>query len=235
MLEYISGVSYNFGANLTFKILCPLVALTFTPGINGSVATVSATLKFTDIDGDGLPDHVLKLPGEGKIRVKSNIMGMVGLLKTIHLAQAEPTIRRGARYELGYVRAGNTVPMPQNRWVLGSVTKFDGDASGLGEEAYTTCYSYIDGRYDRIERQFLGFNGVVTLYPDGTRLERTYLNNSPIDKGLLVTERRRDSNGINRTEVVYELPAYPDERSSRRRCAQSGGIPTAVQDRRDAI
>ena len=61
-LEYSTGASFNLGANISISISFWLLSLTIAPGINGCVASTSASLKFMDVDGDGLPDHVLKLP-----------------------------------------------------------------------------------------------------------------------------------------------------------------------------
>ncbi len=180
VLEYTSGVSYNFGANLTVKFLFPLVALTFTAGVNGSTATSSATLKFTDLDGDGLPDHVLKMPGESFLRVKRNSLGMAGLLKTIMLPQ-------GGTFELAYQRAGNTVAMPQNRWVLASVTKDDGLsslASDRGAHRIEVSYSYEDGQYDRSEREFWGFAKVTSSFADGSKRIVHYHNLDHFRRGM---------------------------------------------------
>jgi len=71
---------------------------------------------------------------------------MVGLLKTVRLPQ-------GGSYEFGYERVGNTVDMPQSRYVLSSRVKDDGAAAlaaDRGEHRYEQAFSYSDGYYDRV-------------------------------------------------------------------------------------
>jgi RHS repeat-associated protein len=182
VLDYTSGASFNLGANLTFSVIpVPFVALTLTPGINGSVATASTTLRFADIDGDGLPDHVAKLPGEDFLRVKRNAAGKAGLLKAIHLPQ-------GGTWELDYGRAGNTVALPQCRWVLSQLTRDDGlgaAAPDRGEHRYQETFGYEDGYYDRKERLFYGFEKVTSLSADGAQQIMRYHNREFHTRGLV--------------------------------------------------
>ncbi len=164
VLSYNTGIAFSLGANLTVRITFPLLAITLKAGVDGSWATTSATLDFTDVDGDGLPDHVMKLPYENIVRVKPNVLGKVGLLKSVTLPQ-------GGTYEVEYERAGNTVPMPQSQWVLSAVTRNDGVAglsTDRGAHSYRTEYDYSDGYYNRGKREFCGFERVDTRYKNGT-------------------------------------------------------------------
>ncbi len=78
VLDYSTGASFNLGATLSLELRFFLIAFTITAGVNGSVAHTSASLRFMDINGDGLPDHVLKLPQERFLRVKLNAGGKSG-------------------------------------------------------------------------------------------------------------------------------------------------------------
>jgi RHS repeat-associated protein len=189
-LDYSSGLSFNLGASLTLSWDWFLIALVITPGVNGSYATTSATLRFGDINGDGLPDHVLKLPGEEFVRVKENTLGIAGLLKNIQLPA-------GGRIEAGYRRVGNTKDMPQSRYVLSSITRHDGIIGGGQDESvhtYRTEYEYEAGYYDREERDFYGFSIVTTIYGDGSFREVRYDNSDYTRKGLVLSERLYDGN-----------------------------------------
>ncbi|MGA2639466.1 MAG: SpvB/TcaC N-terminal domain-containing protein, partial [Spirochaetia bacterium] len=78
VLDYSTGACFNLGASLSFELRFFLIAFTITAGLNGSVARTSASLKLMDINGDGLPDHVLKLPQDRFLRVKLNAAGKSG-------------------------------------------------------------------------------------------------------------------------------------------------------------
>ena len=171
-LEYSTGLSFSLGANASFGFNWWLLELYLSPGLNGSVARTSADLKFTDIDGDGLPDHLLKMPNSGLVYIKRNQMGKVGLLKAMGLPQ-------GGTYEFDYARAGNTTSMPQSRWVLSSLTKDDGASLLSGDRGvhrYTETYSYSGGNYNRTERMFFGFDAVSVTKGDGSVATTHYFN-----------------------------------------------------------
>ncbi len=189
VLNYTCGTSFNLGGSLTARYPFTLVALTLRFGLNGTWAGTSANLRFTDITGDGLPDHVMKLPYENFIRVKANSMGRVGLLRRIGLPQ-------GGSYEIEYGREGNTVSLPQSRWVLSAVTTNDGVghlSTDRGEHGYRVEYSYPDGGYyDRKEREFWGFGRVVSAFADGSRRSVWYYNRDFYRRGM---EYRREVSG----------------------------------------
>jgi RHS repeat-associated protein len=207
VLDYTSGASFNLGANFTFSVIpVPFVALTITAGINGSIASASTTLRLADIDGDGLPDHVAKLPNEDFLRVKRNAGGKAGLLKTIHLPQ-------GGTWELDYERAGNTVALPQCRWVMSRLTRDDGlavTAPDRGEHRYEECYRYEDGYYDRAERLFYGFGTVTSRYADEAEQVVHYHNRDLHTRGMVRASElqgRQPGSGsfcYRQTEVVVQ-------------------------------
>ena len=143
---------------------------------------VSKTISILmDINGDGFPDHVLRLGGDNRIHVKYNAMGDVGLLRTLYLPQ-------GGSCSFTYTRVGNTVAMPQSRIVLETVTRDDG-AEGLstdrGAHSYTETYSYSGGYYDRTERLFYGFSAVTTALADGSVATTGYLNTDYYTRGMM--------------------------------------------------
>lgn len=111
-----------------------------------------------DITGDGLPDHVLKKTGSDTLFVKVNGMGKIGLLNKISI----PT---GGTYSIQYERAGNTVNMPQNKYVLASVTKEDGmEGTDSGVHSYTDVFKYSDKDYmKKLDEAYLELSDV---FPD---------------------------------------------------------------------
>ncbi|MEK6699757.1 MAG: SpvB/TcaC N-terminal domain-containing protein, partial [Nitrospirota bacterium] len=222
-------LSVGFGVELTiFCIPCPLtpcVCITLDPGVNASIGYGESELQFTDIDGDGYPDHVLKqLTGNtSALYVKRNLAGKANLLKTV-------TRPLGGSFTLDYKKVGNIVDysdqnnlidMPHSQWVLISTVLDDGLA-GDGTSTYTTAYDYGTPFYSRAEREFFGFNKVMETRNDGSAVERAFENHDYHKKGLQYTEILRDKPGHvwSRTENTYELrdlgaptyqPLFPDQ------------------------
>ncbi|MCK4543866.1 MAG: hypothetical protein KAU17_16660, partial [Spirochaetales bacterium] len=199
-IHYSTGVGFNLGANITFTIPLWFLILKIIPGVNGSYATTSATLQMQDINGDGLPDHVLKIPGEEFVRVKLNGIGKTGLLKSISLPM-------GGSYEIDYERTRNTVAMPQSRYVLSSVTRNDGfeeDPEREGEHSYTDRFTYQGGYYDRNERAFYGFREVRIERGDESVRTNTYNNSDYHKKGQLSSTVLEDSQGNIYQETFWQ-------------------------------
>jgi RHS repeat-associated protein len=158
-------------------------------------------LGLMDIDGDGLADHVLKTEeqvqrfaptsprrnGEG-VFARLNLMNGGNLLKRV----SRPL---GGSLQLSYVRLGNTVDMPESRFVLAEVVVNDGSGKSEPGHRMATQYTYEGGRYDRAERDFYGFATVRQHNPDGSQTISTFLNDNFTRKGLLVRQETRDAQG----------------------------------------
>ena len=203
------SVVQGWQASLSFEIcffLC-VGASGFTSGNGGY-----SQMEFTDIDGDGLPDHVLKLNGDANVYAKLNQIADTNLLETV-------TGTLGDTIQLGYSRVGNVVnpsvgvDMPSNHWALTSVRTGDGR-----ENFYTDHISYDlfmptnasnaavpSGFYDRVEREDYGFGhveitrgqlvGGVWQEGDGSQVERFFYNQDFYRKGRLQAEFEADENG----------------------------------------
>jgi RHS repeat-associated protein len=178
------------GAYFTIPIplfLCAFVcSVIINPGVNlsESIARQEATLR--DVDGDGYLDYLTSTE-DGRMFVARNLSGRANLLKTI-------TRPLGASIELKYEREGNTYEQSQSRWVLSRVSVDDGHASD-GVDRQVVSYRYEGGRYDRREREFLGYGTVIEDRTHGIqhyRTTRAYLNCNYYEKGLLDTELIED-------------------------------------------
>ncbi|MFI6698967.1 SpvB/TcaC N-terminal domain-containing protein [Streptomyces sp. NPDC050509] len=176
-------------------------------GIGGNLGGGESDAKFdlTDINGDGLADHV-KSTRDNEILVATNRTGRTNLLRTV----SRPM---GARIDLDYARTGNTQAMPESRWVLSRTSVFDGQA-GDGADSLLTTYRYENGTYDRLEREFRGFGKVVSEVRDpgaGDALYRSvsdeYRTDSVYTRGLLARTLTTDGAGRPFTETVntYQL------------------------------
>ncbi|MCK5199336.1 MAG: hypothetical protein KAR21_13345, partial [Spirochaetales bacterium] len=223
-ISYTGGFAINLGASITLNLyelnlVIAKLGLQLVPGINGSFAVSTTSLSMQDINGDGLPDHVLKRTGSDGLKIKINNMGKVGLLNKIILptgSRADNGRIIGGSIDLEYGRRGNTVPMPQNRYVLTKVTKNDGyhdDPTMTGEHSYTEKFDYSYGYYDREERKFYGFGEVTATRGDGslkTTTITTYINDNYYKKGLVFSTTIEDGNGIEYLEQInsYYLKSF---------------------------
>ncbi len=172
-------------------------------------------VRMMDMTGDGFADQVLKTFGtQDALHVRINALGQSP-------SNVLREVRRplGGRIELGYTRIGNTVKMPQSRWVMTEVLVSDGerttDLSSLAaadltleEEdvghVFLTRYGYEDGRWDRNERELLGFARVLRQNPDGSLLDQRFHNESYEMRGLLASETLMDAEGAVFVETVNE-------------------------------
>ncbi|MBN1925834.1 MAG: hypothetical protein JW798_08360, partial [Prolixibacteraceae bacterium] len=196
-LDYSSGGAFNLGANLNFSIPIGFGTLQIVPGTDGSVAVIAGALQFQDIDGDGLPDHIMKAPGETQLRVISNNMGKVGLLKDIKLPF-------GGDITLEYNREGNTTSMPQSRYVLAKVTNINPiESPNESVRSYAIEYEYQNGYYHKMERQFMGFGTVKTIAADKSYFTQEYENQDFYKQGQLVNQKQYKSNGSLISEIQY--------------------------------
>ena len=180
------NISGNLGVNVNIPIVVSFGQFNVTAnvggGINSGTTTTSATVKMIDLDGDGLPDHVLK--ADGKIWWKRNMMGKVGLLNRINLPQ-------GGDIHIDYSEKYGTRDNPSFKYVMSRVTVNDGtDGTGPlpeikhGEHSVTTLYEYAGGYYDRKRKEFYGFRTVRTIFADGTYQVNEYFNREYYSKGV---------------------------------------------------
>jgi len=143
---------------------------------------------------------------DARLSVSRSTIGRTNLLRGV-------TRPLGAAFTLNYQRMGNTYDMPHSTWVLGSVKVFDGFA-GDGADTVLTSFAYENGKYDRHEREFFGFNKVTTESHDTqknnavyTSVTQTFASDNYYEKGLLLTETMTDGAG-NRfveKENLYQL------------------------------
>ena len=181
------NVSVNANANISIPIQIGPVYLgnvNLSAGGNAGF-TVGTSLsgvsvQMIDMNGDGLPDHVMRIPQIGTY-VKLNKMGKVGLLKQIQLPF-------GGRYEIEYEGQYGTNDMPQFKYVMSSIQKID----TLRNDSYKTLYRYYGGKYDRELKEFLGYATVKTLYADNSEQTVHYANTEYYSKGMTLRNELYD-------------------------------------------
>ena len=179
-IQYNESGKTSGNVSLTYKfpVFAFIAWLGFlNPNIAGSYGSTDGKTSavFTDVNGDGLPDHVTP----GRLSSAINQTGRTGLLKSV-------TRPLGGSIALDYERTRNTQDMPQSRWVLTKVTTDDGMAGidAEGTHSFATSYTYEDGKYDRGWKDFYGFKTVTETMADNSTVVHTYLNTSVFNKGL---------------------------------------------------
>ncbi|MEW5850968.1 MAG: SpvB/TcaC N-terminal domain-containing protein [Myxococcota bacterium] len=187
-----SSTSLNLSAGVNFDAT-PLY-FTVASGVEASAGIEWQEGLFVDINGDGTPDLVRRAlfsPRTAGLFVLPNRSGEGNRLNLV-VNPLEGEI------ELTYERVGNTRDLPQSRVVLASVverSKVDNAVASAeldGDPKLTTGtdipsdvavrFTYKGGRYDRANREFLGFSHVATeeiqppaghTKPDGQVLRTT--------------------------------------------------------------
>jgi YD repeat-containing protein len=207
------GISGDFNVGMTIPVLWIFTTPWFLDisvgtggGSNASATLNGVTVRMMDMDGDGLPDRVLRVPGS-KTFVQINGLKKVGLLKKISLPQ-------GGSCLLEYEWEKGTVNMPQSRYVLSRVTREDGAGRGMnvqaeGEHRYEVEYEYEGGYYDRTVKEFYGFERVVSRYSDGSRKAVTYYNDRYYRKGMVLREEFSDGDGTVLRSGWYTVREAP--------------------------
>ena len=207
-VSFSGNISTGMTANISIPVGSVAINIPFNggAGVNAAGNINGVSVSMLDMDGDGLADRVLRIPGRnGAVYVQRNLLGKVGLLKKIKLPQ-------GGSYELKYKREGNTVELPQCKYVLSEVTARSGLKTKTGnEQAYTTYYTYEDGYYNRIEKEFYGFKTVRSKNAVGTETETEYYIDSYYRKGMVKREIIRNGNKVYSIKE-YEVDTAPHAR-----------------------
>jgi YD repeat-containing protein len=192
------GVSINGSGTIPIPVGGPFpITLYVSPSGNFSATFGSVSIEFTDVNGDGLPDQILKMPYISDMYMRINGSDRVGLLKEI-------TTPYGGTVNLEYEKSTNSVDMPNATWTLSKVTRTDGFVDG---DSYAVEYDYYGGYYDRSERTFYGFDQVVTTNPDGTQQFTHYYNTDYGNKGVAYLVETLDSHGVlvSRGDSAYDF------------------------------
>ncbi|MFJ7215016.1 SpvB/TcaC N-terminal domain-containing protein [Amycolatopsis sp. NPDC098790] len=196
-----SSANLGAGAYFTFGFCLGILAgacVVFNPGADTSRGIGRSEVALRDVNGDGYADQV-RSTRDDELVVAENKTGRTNLLRTVN----RPL---GARFELDYTRDGNTGDLPQSRFVLSRSTLFDGHP-GDGQDFQVASFRYADGRYDRLERQFLGYGRVVSeqLAPGDAVYRSTtteYRTDSVYTRGLPTRTFTADGGGHLFTETL---------------------------------
>jgi len=164
-----------------------------------------------DIDGDGYPDYVRE-NGPNELKVRRNLTGRTNLLKDV-------TLPFGGHIALTYEKTLPGFALPGSRYVLKSVETTGGYAEN-GATKMRNEFEYEGGYRDRRERDFYGFEKVITKQIDtqnGNAVYRKQVeeyghNRDFYMHDLLTAETLYDTEGnkLQGTQNTYELKQQTD-------------------------
>ena len=210
--EYLAideGKSVGQSINGAFTVCIPIpilgIKICVNPSANAGNGISRQINQLTDINGDGFPDY-LESDNDDNLSVKLSTIGRTNMLKKVHRPMA-------SNFELGYNLVGNTYEMPFGKWVLDTVSIFDG-YRGDGADTMKYCMEYENGFQERHERDFYGFERVISHQLDTENQDaiyrstvQEYHNDNYHLKGLLKREYLQDGNANKFTETIneYEL------------------------------
>lgn len=136
----------------------PLKIPAITASTSTSQSTGRTTKTISDFDGDGYPDLIEEISST-KIRVHSSRIRRTDMLKSV-------TNPLGGKFTVDYKVEKTSYENPNAKWVMTSVKVNDGyDLANDGIDTYIKEFKYENGRYDRREREFYGFETVKTYDP----------------------------------------------------------------------
>ncbi|MEY2415462.1 MAG: hypothetical protein QOH53_796, partial [Ilumatobacteraceae bacterium] len=193
-----AGVDFTIGIGPLCLVACYLI---INPGIHFDHTISNSNVQLQDVDGDGYPDSV-RSDSDNQLSVFHNNRGKTNLLKTARTAL-------GGSIAVDYKRDGNTVAQPNSTWTMSSVLVSDGH-TGVGEGAHTmlSTFEYSGSKYDRLERQSLGYdtvterqrtlttNGPLEAQPLARSIVHTFSNNTIFDAGLETSQTLLSPTGL---------------------------------------
>jgi len=204
-LAYSESSEFHLDVGVSYETpIYLLICASIEAAVQYRHTHVTSQLVFEDVDGDGFADQLLKNDSTGDVHVKLNQDGAqhFNLLKTI-----ENPI--GGRIALDYSREGNTPELPENQWVLASVSVDDGLTGPLHDSVRTSTFQYTGGLYNRDERERFGFAQVTSTRPDQSKLIQSFRQDAVCTKGLPTTTVEQDGAGhlFRSAQTIYDLRA----------------------------
>ncbi len=173
-IERDVSVSGNIFGSVTVGFSFPILWVIWLKVVASPSASINAsfnekTITFQDINGDGLPD-ILSANAQNNNTVTAylNKIGKTHLLKKV-------TTPLSGSWTIDYERNGNTYDLPQSKWVLSSIKTFDNFTADNAYRPDTTqkTVAYENPKYDRRERDFLGYGKVKISDINNNSIYRT--------------------------------------------------------------
>ena len=150
-----SSVSHFGNVGVAISAFLIKIIIRFISSSAQGVSRTSTAL--IDINGDGYPDYVRE-NGPNELKVRYNLTGRTNLLKMV-------TLPFGGHIHLAYEQTKPTLHLPGARYVLKHVEITGGYAEN-GATKMRNEFEYEGGYRDRRERDFYGFEKVITKQID---------------------------------------------------------------------
>lgn len=213
-----STATAGLNGTVTSALIWPLYLVFFViplkiPDVSitasGSTSTTRTKKSISDFDGDGFPDLIEEV-NANSIKVYSSNIRRTNKLQTV-------TNSIGGSFTIDYKVQSVDYNNPHPKWAMSSVSINDGyDKVNDGNDTYKKEYKYENGKYDRRERDFYGYEIVSTLdYREGnseapyrTTISK-YHNESYFLNGLLkvsyVMKGNNENQKYSKTSNIYEV------------------------------
>jgi YD repeat-containing protein len=195
------SVTGNIGGTYGFMLL----GLKSNAGgdVSKTQSLTTETSQFIDLNNDGYPDIVYW--DNNVLKVKYSTLGRINLLKQV----TTPVL---STIELDYELMLSNTDMPQRKWVMSQVAITSKVNADCGANTMVSQFEYKNGYYDRYDREFYGYDTVITTqfqtWPSTyayRTTEETFYNRDCLFKGLKTSEALRDSADkmLVRTEYTW--------------------------------
>ncbi|HLP04618.1 MAG TPA: toxin TcdB middle/N-terminal domain-containing protein [Paludibacter sp.] len=208
--------------NVNFRVTIPIWLIKITAGGSTSIGTSTDYIskEIQDIDGDGFPDLLsLNKPNFLDALLNHETNSVNARLSRIACTNKLKGVTNplGGSFTMDYRRSASTTDHPGGKWIMSSVQVNDGvDDDG---KALRDSFEYAGGKYDRYDREFLGFAKVKVLNINTDKDNRTAYRSTEqrfdtdnyYTKGLLLgtTVFEGDgSTGVKRTQTDNEYYAF---------------------------
>lgn len=150
----------SMDGSLTLGIGYLFVKAVTSLGLSKTNCVDGVEMDLQDIDGDGYPD-LLKSSSSSSLMVTKSKIGCTNKLISVQNSL-------GGKFTIQYNRSKATIDHPSGKWVMNSTALYDGISDDGGY--VKTDFEYDGGKYDRFEREFLGFSKVVTKNIDTEKI-----------------------------------------------------------------
>ncbi len=168
------NITQSESANMAYTLSIPIVGtaqrVVMNPSAHTSWSANSTTKTIRDINGDGFPD-ILTSSSPTSLTFRLSDIGCTNMLQTV-------TNSLGGTFTLEYSRSTASYDHPGGKWTLSALTIDDGIHDDGPNQRQT--FTYSDGKYDRREREFLGF-GTVTTNDINTAVSNTSVYRKRVD------------------------------------------------------
>lgn len=215
--KFNASNSVSAGGSASFGFMIPFtpIKVVFNPSYNHAEGLGRSIRQIIDMNGDGYPDIVYSTR-ESNMEVLLSSLGKSNKLRTV-----ENPI--GGSFTLNYDHQDISAENPGGKWVMRDLEINDGIKADRTNPAQDfdgkKTFMYTGGKYDRYEREFLGFAKVITRDLDFSNkpyrsIVRTYDTSSYYAAGNLLEELVTDGTDISKKYTLTRNKYYEEKLKS---------------------